>query len=202
MLRMKKLSECGIKVIGGQIMSRVTANVKKGAEVVETRKVLVPKCIHSDGTISAEDMPEEALRVSAPPKKLTQAGDIVIKLSTPYDAGLVTAETEGAIVPSFCAILKSDNSVNRDYLLAFLNSAACKEQLRMQVSGAVMTVLSVGKIENVDIPIPSESEQQAIGGRFMETANKIAILQKIVVLEAKRNDIVFKEMIRNYAEHE
>ncbi len=200
MLSMKKLSECGVKIIGGQIMTRVTANTEKGDEVIETRKVLVPKCIHSDGTITAEDMPEEALKVSADPKKLTQAGDIVMKLSTPYDAGLVTAETEGAIVPSFCAILKSDNSLNQDYLLAFLNSSACKDQLRMQVSGAVMTVLSVGKIGNVDIPVPPENEQHAIGERFVETANKLAILQKIAALEAKRNDIVFKEMIKNYAE--
>lgn len=200
MLSMKKLSECGVKIIGGQIMTRVTANTEKGDEVIETRKVLVPKCIHSDGTITAEDMPEEALKVSADPKKLTQAGDIVMKLSTPYDAGLVTAETEGAIVPSFCAILKSDNSVNQDYLLAFLNSSACKDQLRMQVSGAVMTVLSVGKIGNVDVPVPSENEQHAIGGRFVETANRLAVLQKIAALEAKRNDIVFKEMIKNYAE--
>ena len=201
MLNMRKLAECGVHIIGGQIMTRVTANTEKGDEVIETRKVLVPKCIHSDGTITAEDMPEEALKVPADPKRVTQAGDIVMKLSTPYDAGLVTAETEGAIVPSFCAILKTDNSINQAYLLAFLNSSACKDQLRMQVSGSVMTVLSVGKIGNVDVPIPPINEQHAIGGRFVETANRLAVLQKIAALEAKRNDIVFKEMIKNYAEY-
>ena len=200
MLNMKKLSECGTKIIGGQIMSRVTANVEKGDEIAETRKVLVPKCIHSDGTIVAEDMPEENLKVCADPKKITKAGDIVIKLSTPYDAGLVTEETAEAIVPSFCAILKLDDSVNRDYLLAFLNSSACKDQLRVQVSGSVMTVLSVGKIGAVDVPIPSRKEQDAIGKRFVDTSNKLALLQKIAALEAKRNDIVFKEMVRNYDE--
>ena len=200
MLKMKKLSECGIQIIGGQIMSRVTANTEKGDEIVETRKVLIPKCIHSDGTITAADMPEENLRVLADPKKLTKIGDIVMKLSPPYDAGLVTAETEGAIVPSFCAILKSDNTVSQDYLLAFLNSSICKDQLRMQVSGAVMTVLSVGKVGAVDIPIPEENDQHTIGSRFIETANRLAIMQKIAVLEAKRNDIVFKEMIKNHAE--
>ena len=200
MLNMKKLSECGVQIIGGQIMSRVTANTEKGDEIAEIRKVLVPKCIHNDGTIVAEDMPEENLKVSPDPKKLTKAGDIVIKLSTPYDAGLVTDETSEAIVPSFCAIIKPDDSINREYLLAFLNSSACKDQLRMQVSGAVMTVLSVGKIGAVDVPIPTQEEQDAIGKRFVETSNKLALLQKIAALEAKRNDIVFKEMVRNYDE--
>ena len=200
MLSTRKLSDCGIQIIGGQIMSRVTANTEKGDLVVETRKVLVPKCIHSDGTITAADMPEEDLKTAADPKKLTQTGDIVIKLSTPYDAGLVTEETAGAIVPSFCAILKSDNTVNQDYLLAFLNSSVCKDQLKIQVSGSVMTVLSVGKVGAVDVPIPPENEQHAIGSRFIETANRLALLQKIAALEAKRNDIVFKEMMKNHDE--
>ncbi len=196
MLNMMKLSDCA-KIVGGQIMSRVTANVEKGDEVVETRKVVIPKCIHSDGTIVVEDMPEEDLKVAADTKKLTQAGDIVIKLSTPYDAGLVTDETAGAIVPSFCAIIKLKESVDHNYLLAFLNSSTCKDQLRMQVSGAIMTVLSVGKVGGVEVPFPSINEQQAIGTRFVETANRLAILRKITALEVKRNDVTFKEMIKN-----
>lgn len=198
MLNTRKLSECIEKIIGGQIMSRVTANTDKGEEVVEIRKVLVPKCIHGDGTITAADMSEESLKVAADPKRLTQNGDIVMKLSTPYDAGLITEETAGAIVPSFCAILKTDGTIERDYLLAFLNSSTCKKQLRVQVNGSIMTVLSVGKIGNVDIPIPSLVEQQEIGHRFVETANKLAIFQKIAELEAKRNDVVFKEMIKSH----
>ncbi len=200
MLNMKKLSECGVQIIGGQIMSRVTANLEKGDTVTETRKVLVPKCIRSDGSIIAGDMPEESLKVAADPKKLTQAGDIVMKLSPPYDAGKVTEEAVGAIVPSFCAILRPDDSVNRDYLLAFLNSSTCKDQLKTQVSGAIMTVLSVGKIGAVEIPIPPVNEQDSIGRRFIETSDRLVILQKIAALEAKRNDIVFKEMIRNHDE--
>ena len=200
MLIVKKLSECA-QIIGGQIMSRVTANTDKGEEVVETRKVLVPKCIHNDGTILAEDMPEESLKVAAEPKKLTKVGDIIMKLSTPYDAGLVTAESENAIVPSFCAILKPSDSINLAYLLAFLNSSACKDQLKMQVSGSVMTVLSVGKIGGIDVPLPPMAEQEMIGSRFMETAKRLAIFQKILALEAKRNDVVFKEMIKDHDEH-
>lgn len=201
MLSMKKLSECGIQIVGGQIMSRVTANTEKGDEVAEIRKVLVPKCIHSDGTITAEDMAEESLKTSADPKKLTQVGDIVMKLSTPYDAGVVAEDTAGAIVPSFCAILKVDNTIDKDYVLAFLNSSACKDQIRVQVSGSVMTVVSVGKIGNIVIPIPPLEDQHTIGSRFMAASKRLAILQQIITLEAKRNDIVFKEMLKDDAEY-
>lgn len=183
-----------VVVVGGQIMSRVTANSDAGDEIVETRKVLVPKSINPDGTIDVSVMPEEELKVEADGKKVTEVGDIVMKLSPPYDAGLVTEESKGCLVPSFCAIIKPASNVDVHYLLAFMNSALCKNQLQSQVSGSVMTVLSVGKVKNVSMPVPSIEEQQKIGQRYMETQRKLSIIRKISLLESKRNDIVFKEL--------
>ena len=39
-------------------------------------------------------------------KKFTKEGDVVVKLSTPYNATYVTKENEGLAVPSFCAIIR------------------------------------------------------------------------------------------------
>ena len=183
-----------VAVVGGQIMSRVTANPDAGDEVVETRKVLIPKSINSDGSIDVSVMPEEHLKVCADPKKISEAGDIVMKLSPPYDAGLVTKTSQGCIVPSFCAIIKPSSEVDVQYLLAFMNSTLCKNQLQSQVSGSVMTVLSVGKVKNVNIPTPPIEEQRRIGQRFMESQRKLSIIRQIALLESKRNDIVFREL--------
>ena len=43
MKSINKLGECNVRIIGGQIMSRVTANVDKGDEVLRTIKVVIPK---------------------------------------------------------------------------------------------------------------------------------------------------------------
>ena len=183
-----------VAVVGGQIISRVQANADAGDEIVETRKVLIPKSISADGSIDVNVMPEEDLKVYADPKKVTEAGDIVMKLSPPYDAGLVTEASQGCLVPSFCAIIKPSDDVDVHYLLAFMNSALCKNQLQAQVSGSVMTVLSVGKVRNVSMPLPLIEEQRKIGQRFMESQKKLGIIRQIAMLEAKRNDIVFREL--------
>lgn len=196
MLR-KKINELLIEVVGGQIMSRVTANEKAGDPIIEKRKVVVPKSICSDGSINVGDMAEENLKVPADEKKLTREGDIVIKLSTPYDAALITSETAGSIVPSFCAVIRNNSEMDSNYLLAFLNSSYCKEQLKMQVAGAVMTILSVGKIKNVEVPILQPWEQEEIGKGFIESQKKIAIVRRILELEEKKNDAIFAEMVRN-----
>ena len=120
-----------------------------------------------------------------------------MKLSPPYDAGLVTEATQGCLVPSFCAIIRPTSDVDVQYLLAVMNSTLCKNQLQSQVSGSVMTVLSVGKVKNVNMPLPPIDEQRKIGQRYMESQRKLSIIRQIAQLESKRNDIVFKELERS-----
>ena len=81
-------------VIAGQIMTRVSADNKENAEVVDIVKVLVPKSI-SDGVIVKEDLGEANIIKKIDEDKFTKEGDVVIKLSTPYDAAYVTKEDEG-----------------------------------------------------------------------------------------------------------
>ena len=182
-------------IIGGQIMTRLIAKEEAGDSVVEERKIIVPKCILSDGTIDVKELPVEKLKAPADQKKITTAGDIVIKLSTPYDSAIVTEESAGCLVPSFCAIIRC-NEINNNYLQAFLSTAGCKNQLKNQVAGAVMTILSVGKLGNVDVPYADKSTQEKIGQGYIQTQEKISALKRIVELEEKRNDIIFRELMK------
>ena len=214
-MKIVKLGEV-IDIYSGQIMSRVKADKPEstGDGVATTNiKVIVPKAITSDGLISVDEIVEEKIIVTdinvkdkntgeieqvlpVDNKRITAVGDIVIKLSTPFDSATITEETAGCLIPSFCAIIRNKDIVNLDYLQAFLNSKLCKEQLKAKVVGAVMTILSIGKIKEVEIPIPNIEQQLAIGKRYRETQLKIATLKKIVDLEAKRNDIQFINMVK------
>ena len=205
-----------IDIYSGQIMSRVKADKpdSTGDNVITTNiKVIVPKAITSDGLISVDEIVEEKIIVTdinikdkatgeveyvlpVDNKRITALGDIVIKLSTPFDSATITEETVGCLIPSFCAIIRNRDIVDLDYLQAFLNSKLCKEQLKAKVVGAVMTILSIGKIKEIDIPIPAMEQQIAIGKRYKEAQLKIATLKKIVELEAKRNDIQFINMVK------
>ncbi len=194
-LRIKDIK--GIRVISGQIMSRVTASTKNGEESIGTYKVIIPKCINSDGTLTLADMAEEELKTVPDEKRVTKAGDIVMKLSTPYSAAMIDKSSEGCLVPSFCAIVKcSDPDIDPDYLLAFINSELCKDQLKRQVAGAVMTVLSVGKVSDVLIPVPSIEKQKQVAAEYMESQRKLMVIREIMALTEKRNDVVFKDLVK------
>ena len=83
-------------VIAGQIMTRVTEDNNDGEAV----QVLAPKAI-SNGIIIKEDLGKAVLSKDVDENKYTKEGDVVIKLSTPYDAAYVTSKDIGLVIPSF-----------------------------------------------------------------------------------------------------
>lgn len=198
MKKLVSLKELNVELIGGQIMSRVTVKDNSDDSVTEVRKVIIPKVINSDGTITIEDLPEEKLRVAADEKRITKIGDIVIKLSTPYDAAVIDEQSSGCLVPSFCAIIRHGAEIDTNYMLAFLNSSFCKEQLKQQVAGSNMAVLSVGKVASVLMPLPLKNEQIEIGNNYIKTQDRLKLIKQIVALETKRNDVFFKELVKDY----
>ena len=79
-----------------------------------------------------------------------------------------------------------------------MNSSECKNQLKQQVAGSTMAMLSVGKIKSVRIPVPTEEEQRKIGENFLETQRRVSLLEQIIRLEQKKNDISFRDMVKDY----
>ena len=181
-----------VNIIGGQITSRIEA--KDISEKFETMKVLVPKAI-SNGGVKHEELGTLDVKLGVDSKRITKAGDIVMKLSTPYDACLITKEDEGLLVPSFCAIINNlPENIDTEYLLAFINSQPCKLQIKNIVSGSLTAILSTGQIKKIAIPVPSFDEQQEIANRYTQFIKKIQLLEKIVKLENEYLDSRFFEM--------
>lgn len=184
------------EVISGQIMTRVKVDDPTD-DYVETRRVILPRAINDYGLIDEDALAEENLKVAADEKRLTSTDDIVMKLNSPYGCARITEETVGCIVPSFCAIIKPpmDNQVILpDYLMAFLNSKSCKDQFDALVQGAVMTILSVGKVKQIDVPIPDLGKQHAIAMTYLETQTKLSLIKEIERLEKMKNDAFFAEL--------
>ena len=110
----RKLGEL-VEVVSGQIMTRVKASGGND-KVIEKRKVIIPKAIGRNGIIDISQLAEEQITAKIPENRITQIGDIVIKLNSPYDSAVIDANTSGCVVPSFCAIIRIKEKINPDYL--------------------------------------------------------------------------------------
>ena len=201
----RKLSDLitygGLRIFSGQILSRIKANsvddCKKGS--IEFCRVINPKVITTEGVINETLIDKEEPFVVSSKDKLTKEGDIIIKLSTPFDSATITNSTKNCIVPSFCATIRNnsiDSLVTTDYLQAFLNSSICKKQLENMVLGIPMTIISIGMIKDIVIPIPNKRHQEQIGQAYRKMQEKHKILKQIFELENKKNEIIFKELMQ------
>ena len=193
-LKLKKLEDVA-EVIVGQIMTRVSTDneTDKGIKNV---KVLVPKSI-SGGVIVKEDLGEANLSKGIDNDKYTKAGDVVIKLSTPYDAAYVTEEFEEIAIPSFCATIRvKDNDVNAKYLSAFLNSSYIRELLISKVIGSARPMIKITDLRAIEIPDINKNDMEDIGEAFFLSGMKKVTLQEMIKNEAKIMDNIVLKSIK------
>ena len=181
-----KLKELGLEITGGQIVQRVIADLTRGEEVLDPdRKTIVAKTI-AEGLIDDEGIVVNNYKTTFDDKKLTHEGDIVVKLSAPYNAVIIDKEHEGMLVSSFCSIIRNVTQIDKKYLVAFLNSTFAQNQLKSSVVGTVMSILSNGKLYELEIPVPSKEKQESIGLFFEKTVKNRILLQKIIKLEEEK----------------
>ncbi len=193
-----KLGEVA-SVIAGQILTRVTDKSYDGEAV----PVLAPKAIVS-GTINRDDLGEVILTKKLDKDKYTREGDVVIKLSTPYDAAYVEKGMEGLVIPSFCAVVRISNEelVDARYLSAFLNSAWVREQLVAKVVGSPRPMVKIMDLRQLVIPKLSIQDMKDIGKAYILSGEKRLLLNKMILAEEKLMDSIVQESIREVAENE
>lgn len=187
-MKLEEFSE----VIVGQIMTRVTTEAEGEGKHI---RVLTPKAI-SNGVINIEDIGTASITKEIGEEKYTREEDVVIKLSTPYDAAYITSETTELAIPSFCAIIRiKDNfsNINAKYLSAFLNSQYVREILMSKVSGGLKPMVKVTDIRNLDFPKVSEADMKDIGEAFMLSGQKKETLKKMINAE----DQIMKTIVMN-----
>ena len=196
-----KLKEVA-KITVGQIMPRVSAENKNEEEIIGTVNVLAPKAI-SDGIIVKENLGELQICKKIDEEKFTKEGDVVVKLSTPYDATYVTKENEGLAVPSFCAIIRvKEDKLDAKYLSAFFNTEYVREILKSKVMGSIRPMVKVSDLRNLDIPYVSEEDMADIGQAYILSGKKKSILLDMIETETKIMENIVLKSIKKGMENE
>lgn len=193
-----KLDEIA-SVIAGQIMTRVTDENSQGKAV----QVLAPKAI-SEGIIVKEDLGVAVLTKEVDDDKYTKEGDVIIKLSTPYDAAYVTADNVGLVVPSFCAVIRiiNANQLDAKYLSAFLNTSYIRNQLIAKVVGSNRPMIKITDVRALEIPKVSVQDMKDIGEAYMLSGKKKSTLHEMIATESKLMESIVLESIKEGLDNE
>lgn len=119
------------------------------------------KSINDEGFILESELEEFRSQEEIKSKYITKIGDIVIRLTTPYTVVSITKETEGLLVNSYCAILRSKfSNISSKYIAIYLNSGKLIEQFRKEAIGSIVQIIKISSLKNYVIDyIPNEKKQ-------------------------------------------
>lgn len=114
-----------------QVRSGLVLARKQARERTNYRYPLLNlKCIHPSGYIDKTLCEVFDAVEYLNPEYLTHRGDVVIRLTVPYTAVLITEDLEGYVIPSSFVVVRTDRSVLLpEYLIWLLNSQKVKKRI-------------------------------------------------------------------------
>ena len=187
-----KLKDIAEDIITGVLTRRVVYDGENNDPSLPDGKILVPKAIN-DGLIDHSLLQSVKLDREVKDKFYTKMGDVIMKLSTPYDScSIDREEDEGLIVPSFSVIIRGiKDGYDPYFIMAFLSSKYAWNQIERLRSGRVLTILSNESVAELEIPEFSEPEIKRISERYKNYLEFKRISSEIMKLEKERNDALF-----------
>ena len=186
-----KLKDVAEEIITGVLTRRIVYDGDADSSLQEG-KILVPKSI-TDGLIDHTLLQTSRLGKLVKEKFYTRKGDVIMKLSTPYDSCVIEKkEDEGLIVPSFSVIIRGIRSPYDPYfIMAFLSSKRAWSQIERSRSGRALSIISNESVSELELPSFSETEMKDISTRFRRYLEFRRLSAEIIGLEKERNDILF-----------
>ena len=167
----------------GQILTRVATDENSEIQY----KVLQPKAI-GNNVIKDEDLTDVRFAKDVEREKFTREGDIVMKLSTPYDAVVIDENHVDLVIPSFCAVIRTEEGINPYYVCALINSSYIKEQLKARMAGTVRPMMKISDLRTVKMPKVSNDKMKSIGDEYQLSLKKLDLLTRIINSEKEIMD--------------
>lgn len=195
-----ELDKLASEIISGTVVSRLES---KDGNKIDKIDVLTLKSI-SNGKIDTEYIQTINVSKRVQDNKLTKYGDIIIKMSTPYDSVYIEKEFEDMIVPSFCCLIRGTQNeiVDPYYLVGYLNSALAKEYLFTSNSSSAASLLKIRDIKKLPVPLPEIVEQRAIGKVFQVCSERQVLLNKMMTHEMRMAENIVMDSVREVLKYE
>lgn len=120
------------------------------------------------------------------PEYLTKPGEIVLRLTAPYTAVLITEVTEGIVVSSnFIIITCREEKTIPEYLAWLLNTPCFKRQIYKAASGNMLEAVTGAVFAKVRVTLPPLTLQQKIA-RLKDLSQKECELLRRLAAEKEK----------------
>ena len=178
-------------VITGVPLSRLQKDSAKG-EAAEVN-VLMPQAITSYGVDISRT--KTSLVHGAGQQFFTQEGDVVLKVSPPYDCAYINGAVAGLLVTSTCLILRprKDAKTYGRYLAAYFSGSRGMQELLAMSKGTAVKTIKKKDLEATSVPSLSPEERQQLA----DTHKKVRAIKALCrEFESKSETLLASELDR------
>lgn len=153
------------------------------------------KCIHPDGYILKEQLEVFHAVEYLNLEYVTHRGDIVVRLSTPYTAVLIDEATEGLVIPSSFAIIRTDSrKILPDYLQWLLNTQRVKQHIFESATGNMLAAVKPSYFADFELKLISMENQQTIARLHGLMQKETQLLHRLAEEKEKYYNFVIEDI--------
>lgn len=179
-----------VSVKTGLVLARKQA--KHPTDIIAKYRQLNLKAIDSKGYIDENNLEEFCANERLKAEYLTQPGDVIVRLTTPYTAVLIDEEFAGMVIPShFIVIRTRGKKILPEYLYWLLNTDKVKSSLLQNVSSIMIGTVKPASYAEIEIELLTLEEQRKISDMNMLAKKEIHLLDRLM----GQKELYYKEAI-------
>lgn len=156
-------------------------------------KMLNLKAVNDEGYIEDTLLEDFWAKERLKSGYLTQAGDIVVRLTTPFTAVLIDKEHTGFIIPSHFVVIRTDSrrQILPEYLNWFLNADRVRQELHQNLSSTMIGTVKPKVYACLEIDLITLEEQKKIAELYKLSKKELRLLKQMRV----QKELYYKEAI-------
>lgn len=160
-------------------------------------KALTLKSLNSEGWIDKTLLDDFKSIENLDEKYLCLEGDVLIKITPPYTAVAINKELHGTVIPAqFIIIRLKGKAVVPEYLAFYLNADEMKREIMLSATGNIVSMLRIGTIRDLKIPIPDLEKQLKIGEVSKLIIEERHLMNKLLETKEKYYQALTKSLIK------
>lgn len=162
-----------LKIESGSLLSRIVDE-----HYGEEYQVYENDQFYSSYSIANNTEHRKSIRTTTNVQRIS-TGEIVISLYK-GQCTLIREEFDGNIInANFAKVTVDDTRIDKNYFVYWLNeSLESKKQLFQDIEGSVMKKITIGKLRNMKITLPTRETQELIGSLYITQMNLSGLYEK------------------------
>ncbi|MCI6267036.1 MAG: restriction endonuclease subunit S [Clostridiales bacterium] len=179
-------------VRSGLVLSRKQA--RKDKPVKMRYPLLSFRAVQPNGYIDMEQLDGFDAAEQLSPEYLTQVGDVIIRLTSPYTAVLIDEASAGSVISSNFVIIRVDRSkLLPGYLVWLINTPKIRKAIYENTSSNMLGAINAKFFSEFEIPPLSILQQQKIAELHLLSKKEAALLRRL----SEEKERYYNLLIRN-----